>query len=152
MWSNKQHRIDDRIVSLNQPHVRPIVRGKAGINTEFGAKLSASCIDGYVFLHRISWDNYNESGDLISQVEEFKNYTGHYPESVHADQIYRTRENRKFCTEKGIRMSGIPLGRPPKNIDKEQKKQAQWDEKLRNNIEGKFGQAKRGFSKRKGDG
>ena len=32
--------------------------------TEFGAKLSASCLDGYVFLHRISWDNYNESGDL----------------------------------------------------------------------------------------
>lgn len=52
MWENKKVRIDDRIVSLNQPHVRPIVRGKAGKNTEFGAKLSASCIDGYVFLHR----------------------------------------------------------------------------------------------------
>ena len=83
MWDNKEQRIDDRIVSINQPHVRPIVRVKAGKNTEFGDKLSASCIDGYVFLHRISWDNYNESGDLEAQVEEFKNYTGHYPESVH---------------------------------------------------------------------
>ena len=83
MWDNKEQRIDDRIVSINQPHVRPIVRGKAGKNTEFGDKLSASCIDGYVFLHRISWDNYNESGDLEAQVEEFKNYTGHDPESVH---------------------------------------------------------------------
>ena len=45
--------------------------------------MSASCIDGYVFLHRISWDNYNESGDLEAQVEEFKNYTGNDPESVH---------------------------------------------------------------------
>ena len=52
-------------------------------------------------------------------------------------QIYRTRENRKFCKEKGIRISGPPLGRPPKNIDKEQKKQAKLDERLRNNIEGK---------------
>ncbi|NER06346.1 MAG: hypothetical protein F6K17_29075 [Okeania sp. SIO3C4] len=52
MWDNKEQRIEQRIVSLNQPHVRPIVRGKAGKNTEFGAKLSASCIDGYVFLHR----------------------------------------------------------------------------------------------------
>ncbi|NEQ72003.1 MAG: hypothetical protein F6K23_02295 [Okeania sp. SIO2C9] len=52
MWENKKHRIDHRIVSFNQHHVRPIVRVKAGINTEFGAKLSASCIDGYVFLHR----------------------------------------------------------------------------------------------------
>ena len=38
MWDNKEQRIDDRIVSINQPHVRPIVRGKAGKNTEFGAK------------------------------------------------------------------------------------------------------------------
>ena len=45
------------------------MRGKAGKNTEFGAKLSASCIDRYVFLHRISSDNYNESGDLKAQVE-----------------------------------------------------------------------------------
>ena len=61
-------------------------------------------------------------------------------------QIYRTRENRKFCSERGIRISGPPLGRPPTNIDKNKKKQAQLDERLRNNIEGKFGQAKRGFS------
>ena len=52
MWEKKKQRIEDRIISLNQPHVRPIVGGKAGINTEFGAKVSASCIDGYVFLHR----------------------------------------------------------------------------------------------------
>ncbi|NEN93134.1 MAG: transposase [Okeania sp. SIO3H1] len=57
----------------------------------------------------MSWDNFNESEDLKSQVEAFKNYTGHYPESVHADQIYRTRENRKFCTERGIRISGLPV-------------------------------------------
>jgi hypothetical protein len=62
------------------------VRGKDRKNTEFGAKLSESCRDGYVFLHRISWDNYNESGDLNELVEGFKNYT-----IVHADQIYRTR-------------------------------------------------------------
>ena len=66
LWlhENKKQSIDDRIVSLNQPHIRPIVRGKAGKSVEFGAKLSASCFDGYVFLDRISWDNFNESGDL----------------------------------------------------------------------------------------
>jgi transposase, IS5 family len=64
LWSNKKQSIEDRIVSLTQPHVRPIVRGKAGKPVEFGAKLSASCIEGYVFLDRISWDNFNESGDL----------------------------------------------------------------------------------------
>ncbi|BDI15979.1 hypothetical protein ANSO36C_17810 [Nostoc cf. commune SO-36] len=56
--------------------------------------MSASCFEGYVFLDHISWDNFNESGDLKSQVEAFKNFTGYYPESVHVDKIYRTRDNR----------------------------------------------------------
>jgi len=90
--NNKQSIIiEDRIVSLSQPHIRPIVRGKAGKPVEFGAKISASCIEGYVFLDRMSWNNFNESGDLKAQVEAFKNYTGYYPESVHADRIYRNR-------------------------------------------------------------
>ena len=64
MYENKEQSIQDRIVSLTQPHIRPIVRGKAGKSVEFGAKLSASCRNGYVFLDRISWDNFNESVDL----------------------------------------------------------------------------------------
>ncbi len=146
LYENKKQSIDDRIVSLNQPHIRPIVRGKAGKSVEFGAKLSASCFDGYVFLDHISWDNFNESGDLKTQVEAFKNYTGYYPESVHVDKIYRTRENRAWCKERGIRISGPPLGRPNKTVSKEKKKQALQDEKIRNCIEGKFGQSKRRFS------
>ena len=66
------------IVSLTQPHIRPIVRGKAGKPVEFGAKFSASCIDGYIFLDRISWDNFNESGDLKAQIEAYYDYTGYY--------------------------------------------------------------------------
>lgn len=58
---------------------------------------------------------------------------------------YRTRENRAWCKERGIRLSGPPLGRPPKNVSKEAKKQAQLDEKVRNEIEGKFGQGKRRY-------
>ena len=76
MWSEKKTRVDQRIVSLSQPHVRPIVRGKAGKPTEFGAKLSVSCVDNYVFLHRLSWENFNESQDLKAQVENFKETYG----------------------------------------------------------------------------
>ena len=64
MWESSTEKIEDRIVSLTQPHIRPIVRGKAGASTEFGAKLSACCFEGYVLLGRISWDNYNESKEL----------------------------------------------------------------------------------------
>ena len=146
MYENKQQRVDDRIVSLTQPHIRPIVRGKAGTPVEFGAKLSVSYRNGYVFIDRLSWDNFNESGDLKSQVEEFKIVTGNYPESIHVDQIYRTKENRAWCKERGIRITGVPLGRPLKIIDPLVKKQAQEDEKFRSRIEGKFGEAKRRYS------
>jgi hypothetical protein len=78
LLKNNKQSIEDRIVSLSQPDVRPIIRGKAGKPVEFGAKLSASCCDGYVFLDRMSWDNFNESGDLKAQVEAFKSYTGYY--------------------------------------------------------------------------
>jgi len=94
MYDNKTQTIQDRIVSLSQPHIRPIVRGKAGTPVEFGAKLSVSLRDGYVFLDRIDWNNFNESGDLKAQVQAFTEYTGVYPESVHVDRVYRTRENR----------------------------------------------------------
>jgi hypothetical protein len=146
LYEKKKQSIDDRIVSLTQPHIRPIVRGKTGKTVEFGAKLSASCFEGYVFLDHISWDNFNESGDLKGQVEAYKDFTGYYPESVHVDKIYRTRENRAWCKERGIKISGPPLGRPPANISKEQKKQDLESERIRNSIEGKFGQGKRRFS------
>ena len=146
IYQNKTNKIEDRIVSITQPHVRPIVRGKAGKHTEFGAKLSASSCEGYVFLDRISWDNFNESGDLIDQIEAFKEFTGYYPESVHVDQIYRTIANRAWCKERGIRMSGPPLGRRPAQVSKSTKKQAKKDEIDRQAIEGKFGQAKRKFN------
>ncbi len=145
MWEEKTQRTDHRIVSLSQPHVRPIVRGKAGKPTEFGAKLSVSYVNEFIFLDRLSWENFKESQDLKTQVENFKETYGYYPESVHVDQIYRTRENRRWCQARGIRLSGLPLGRPPKNRRAELKKQAQLDEKFRNRIEGKFGQAKRCF-------
>lgn len=145
LFDDNKQSIEHRIVSVSQPHIRPIVRGKAGKSVEFGAKLSASCFEGYVFLNRMSWDSFNESGDLKAQVEAYYRFTGYYPESVHADRIYRNRENRAWCKEKGIRISGPPLGRPPANVSKSKKKQATDDERIRNAIEGKFGQGKRRF-------
>ena len=37
MYENRCHRISGRIVSISQPHIRPIVRGKA--KSENGAKM-----------------------------------------------------------------------------------------------------------------
>lgn len=98
------------------------------------------------------WEAYNESGDLKTQVERYRRRFGVYPESVHADKIYRTRENRQYCKTNGIRLSGPPLGRPKRptaeNAEelKREKKQMYRDEIDRIAIEGKFGQGKRRFS------
>ena len=146
MYDSHSRRVDDRIVSLNQPHIRPIVRGKAGTPVEFGAKLSVSYVDGFCFLDHLSWDNFNESQDFQLQVELYSQRFGYYPESVHVDRIYRTRANRAFCKERGIRISAPPLGRPPRNQEPEVIQQQLQDERFRNAIEGKFGQAKRRFS------
>ncbi len=146
MHQNHSQRVDDRIVSISQPHVRPIKRGKAGRETEFGAKLSLSVVDGFSFVDRLSWNNYNEGADLVEQIKRYQRRFGFYPESVHVDKVYRTRANRAFCKAHGIRMSGPPLGRPPKHVSAEDKKQAVADEAIRQRVEGKFGQAKRRFS------
>lgn len=39
MFENKTHSVADRIVSISQPYIRPIVRGKAKSPVEFGTKL-----------------------------------------------------------------------------------------------------------------
>ena len=92
MFVQRIQRTDGRIVSISQPHVRPIVRGKAGAKVEFGAKLSASLDGGYFFLDRLDWNNFNESKHLISQVETYRQRRGCYPTSVHVDKIYRTNK------------------------------------------------------------
>ena len=142
MYRQRVKRIDHRIVSISQPHIRPIVRGKAGASVEFGAKLNVSYVEGYVFLERLSWDAFHESEDFIAQVEGYKQRFGCYPESVHADAAYRTKEHRKWCQERGIRLSGHSNAK----MSREEKKQVKADAGYRNRIEGKFGQGKRRFS------
>lgn len=46
MFATGARRTHDRIVSITQPHVRPIVRGKANANVEFGAKVAVSLVNG----------------------------------------------------------------------------------------------------------
>lgn len=145
MYDTKVHRCGDRIVSISQPHVRPIVRGKQGRSVEFGAKLGLSVIDGFTTTDTISWDAYNESSDLIGQAEAYRTIMGHYPELILADKIYWTNANRKWCTERGIRISATPKGRPREMSAKEKREQRK-EFAQRNHVEGKIGNAKQAFS------
>jgi len=46
MYLNKSRRCDERIVSISQLYVRPMVRGKVNKSVEFGSKLSVSLTNG----------------------------------------------------------------------------------------------------------
>ena len=146
MYKTKQHQIPDRIVSLYQDHIRPIVRGKAGAKVEFGAKVAISIEKGFCRIEKLSWDAFNEADTLIESVERYKRRNGCYPEAVLADRIYRNRNNLAYCKKHTIRLSGPKLGRPSGEALKKIEKQLQrMDAKLRNAVEGKFGEGKRKY-------
>ena len=143
MYDNKVHSVEHRIVSISQPWRRPIVRGKVKAPVEFGAKFDLSLdSEGYGRIEKISFEAYNESSCLIEAVERFKERTGYYPKRVLADQIYRTRENRNYCKDHGIRLSGPKLGRPSANA-KVDKKQEYQDNTDRIEVERTFSVSKR---------
>lgn len=142
MYDHRVHSVPDRIVSVSQPFVRPIVRGKAGKPVEFGAKLDISVVDGWTRLEYCSFDAYNEAGNLQEMVERFREREGYYPSRILADKIYRNRENLNDCKAHGIRLSGPALGRPRKGETRD-KVQDYRDECERVEVERRFSLAKR---------
>ena len=114
MLANRTHTCANRIVSIFQPHIRPIVRGKAKAKTEFGAKIGASTYEGYTFIDHYSWDAYNESSDMALHIKLFEERFGYLPATILADKIYMNTDNRKLLKEYEINTYSKPLGRPPK--------------------------------------
>ena len=145
MYESGTTRIDDHIVSLSQPWVRPIVRGKQNAPVEFGAKVGMSDIGGFLRIEMLSWDAFNECHTLQDSVEAYRKAYGHYPERVLADTIYRTRENLRYCKEHGIHLNGPRLGKPPKDpAIRKRELHLEWLESgERGDIERRFGIAKR---------
>lgn len=139
MYDSKTHSVEDRIVSIHQPHVRPIVRGKTNAYVEFGAKIQMSIMNGITFLEDLSWDAFNEGTRLLSTVENYKRRFGYYPKKVFADKIYCNRDNRAKLKERKIILVAKPLGRPSLAVDNHIRPGE------RNPIEGKFGQAKTAY-------
>ena len=95
MYDDKTNTCPSRIVSIYQPHVRPVLRGKQNARVGFGSKLGVSLDNGFASLNHLSWNAYYEGEDLIPQVEYYFEIHGYYPELVQVDKAYSTRENRK---------------------------------------------------------
>ena len=148
MFQNKTHQVADRIVSLHQPWVRPIVRGKQNADVEFGAKVEMSVVNGFLRVEDLRWDAFNEGTTLQASVESFRAAYGHDPKRILADTIFRTRENLRYCKEHHIHLSGPRLGKPPADpaLYREQRKQEWLESGERGEIERNLGVGKRRYS------
>ena len=60
MYRDRKHQVAGRIVSIHQPWIRPIVRGKTNAPVEFGAKVAISMVDGYAQIDKLDWNPFNE--------------------------------------------------------------------------------------------
>lgn len=140
MHTNNKRTIEDRIVNIHQAHVRPIVRGKEGVKVEFGSKLQLSLVDGFTFIDKLDWNNFNEGTCLKDSVEKFKKRFGYYPARVLADKIYCNKENRNYLKSLNIELRSKPLGRPKKEAVQNHVSPGE-----RNPVEGKIGQVKVGY-------
>jgi hypothetical protein len=145
MYDNQTHQVDDRIVSISQPHIRPIVRGKEHEPTEFGAKVAIGLVGGYAFITCMDWDNFSEAKALEGAAEEYRTIFGFYPKTIIGDRAYPTRDNREWCQKRHIRLSGPRLGRKSVETKAYEEKQIYQDSCERNAIEGEFGTCKRRY-------
>ena len=142
MYKGGRRRVDDRLVSIAQPHIRPIKRGKGGgKDTEFGPKINAGITEGFIRADQIDFNAFNEANLLCEQIESYQTLFGYYPGTVLADKIYWTRENRKWLKDRGINIGGVPMGRKAGQT-KYEKERDRKKNNQRSEIEGKFGETK----------
>lgn len=106
-----------RVVSIDRPYIRPIVRGKENKRVEFGAKVNNIQIDGISFIEHHSFEAFNEGVRLKQCIEYQKELTGIDVREIGADTIYANNENRKYCTENGITTCFARKGPKPKDQD-----------------------------------
>jgi len=145
MYDEKTHSIEERIVSISQPHLRPIVRGKEHKPVEFGAKVAIALVGGFSFMIRMDYANFSEAKYLKESAEEYKRLFGFYPKVIIGDRAYTTKDNRNYCNSKGIRLSGPKRGRKTDEVKEAERKQLYQDSCQRNPIEGHFGNGKRKY-------
>lgn len=140
------NKVSNRIVSLDKPYIRPIVRGKETKAVEFGAKSNNIQIDGISFIEHISFDAFNEGIRLKQSVFMHQRLMRTRVKSLAADAIYATNENRKFCTQNRIYTSFVRKGKPAKDEKERKLLREVLSRERATRLEGSFGTQKLHYS------
>jgi len=133
------------IVSIDKPHLRPIVRGKEIKSVEFGSKVHKLQIDGISFIEHISFNAFNEGIRLQKTIWKAQKLTNKKVKILGADAIYATNANRNYVSKRNISTDFKPKGRPGR--DKEHKSQLSKmiTKERASRLEGSFGTDKEYF-------
>lgn len=108
---NAKESIPNRIVSVNKPYIRPIVRGKEVKKVEFGAKCNNIQVDGLSFIEKLSFNAFNEGTRLVHCVKLAEKLFGEKITKLAGDCSYSGNANRSFCSEQNIVTSFSQKGR-----------------------------------------
>jgi hypothetical protein len=130
--------VSGRIVSLDKPYLRPIVRGKEVKRVEFGAKVHVMQMDGINFIEHLSFEAFNESPRLQSTIYLARTYSGKVTH-LSADNIYPSNKNRTYCTENNITTSFVRKGMAGKYESQRSQMQTILSKERSTRLEGSFG-------------
>ena len=108
---NGRLRVAERIVNINQPRVRPIVKCKAKANVNLGSKINVSLLNGIVFIGQLSFDAFDKVSYLLYSVGEYRRRHGFYPSEIQVESNCFKRDNHRLLKERGTRLMGLP--QPP---------------------------------------
>lgn len=139
----------NRIVSLNKPYLRPIVRGKEIKAVEFGAKVNKVQIDGISFIEHINFNAFNEGIRFTHSVHKAQSLTHTKVRVAGADAIYATNKNRNFATSQKIKTDFKPKGPKPKDHKQQQQLRSLITKERASSMEGSFGKDKEHYHLRK---
>jgi len=132
--------IKDRIVSIDRPYIRPIVRGKETKKVEFGAKVHKLQIDGIGFIEHLNFNAFHEGIRLEKTISKAQELTKTKVKMVGADAIYATNDNRKYVSKENIKTDFKRKGKPSAKHKDHYKQLAKMITKERaSKLEGSFG-------------
>jgi len=99
--------VKERIVSVHQPHLRPMVRGKYPVEVEFGPKILLNLKNNFLFLEHLSFNNVSDSQLLEASLKGYQERFGSLPTQLAADRGFWSKENRQLAVNYGIKKIAI---------------------------------------------
>lgn len=99
--------VKERIVSVHQPHLRPMVRGKYPVEVEFGPKILLNLKNNFLFLEHLSFNNISDSQLLDISLKGYQERFGSLPAQLAADRGFWSKDNHQLAVDYGIKKIAI---------------------------------------------